>query len=279
MNPDDFKYLSEFVHRTSGLSLSEDKVYLLESRLGPVAKKNSLADLSALVQALKVGKPANLSEDVTEAMTTNESFFFRDGKPFEIFRSEILPSMTAARASSKKLRIWCAAASTGQEPYTISMVIKEAGAALAGWRINILGTDLSRPVLEKAKVGLYSQFEVQRGLPVTMLVKYFEQMNEMWQIDSALRAMVDYREQNLLEDFTGLGTFDIVFCRNVLIYFDRDTKARVLEHMSRVMAPDGVLFLGGAETVLGISKHFAPFPGQRGVYRVVSDAEEVRAAS
>ena len=279
MNPDDFQFLSEYVYKSSGLALTDDKVYLLESRLGPIAKKNSLADLPDLVQALKRGTPANLGDDVTEAMTTNESFFFRDGKPFEILRSEILPSMTKARSNAKSLRIWCAAASTGQEPYTIAMVLKEAGAALAGWRVNILGTDLSRPVLEKAKVGLYSQFEVQRGLPVTMLVKYFDQMNEMWQIDSALRAMVDYREQNLLEDFSGLGTFDIVFCRNVLIYFDRETKTRVLERMARMIAPDGVLFLGGAETVLGISKHFAPFPGQRGVYRLVSDAEEIRAAS
>ena len=159
-----------------------------------------------------------------------------------------------------------AASSSGQEAYTLAMVLKEEGAKLAGWKIEILGTDISTEMLEKAKAGLYSQFEVQRGLPIQLLVKYFKKTAEMWQIDPAIRAMVQFREYNLLHDLKPLGQFDVVFCRNVLIYFDQPTKTRVLDNMSRVMPDDGFLYLGGAETVLGISDKFKPVPEQRGVY-------------
>ena len=274
MTPDDFDLLSGLLLERSGLSLTKDKMYLLETRLGPVARKNGHGGLDELVEALRNKPDEPLIRDITEAMTTNESFFFRDVKPFEIFEKHVMPRMLEARAATKSLRIWCAAASTGQEPYSIAMVLKEMGAKLAGWRIEILGTDLSSSVLEKAKVGLYSQFEVQRGLPIQMLVKYFEQHGEMWQIDSALRAMVEFRENNLLKDLGSLGAFDIIFCRNVLIYFERDTKERVLERLSRLMPNDGALFLGGAETVLGISDRFKPAPGQRGLYIPVPETAQ-----
>ncbi len=269
MKQEDFDLLSTILKKRSGLVLSKDKTYLLESRLIPVARKRGMAGIEDLVAALRRNhNDEPLLSDLTEAMTTNESFFFRDIRPFETFEKKILPEFLESRAARKQLRIWCAAASTGQEPYTIAMILKENAAKLAGWRVEIIGTDLSTEVLEKAKVGLYSQFEVQRGLPVKLLMKYFTQVNEMWQIDSSLRAMVKYRSYNLLDDLAPLGAFDIVFCRNVLIYFDQTTKGEVLDRIARLMPSDGKLFLGGAETVLGITSSFSPVPGVRGVYAV-----------
>ena len=168
-------------------------------------------------------------------MTTNETFFFRDKVPFDHFRDTIMPEMLKARAARKSIRIWCAAGSTGQEPYSLAMCLKEMGAALAGWRVEIIATDLSQEVLEKSKAGIYSQFEVQRGLPIQMLVKYFKQNGEFWQINPDIRAMVQHRQLNLLHDFSQLGTFDVIFCRNVLIYFDQDTKINIFNRLARTM--------------------------------------------
>src|SRR6202000_2248576 len=187
--------------------------------------------------------------DVVEAMTTNETFFFRDKIPFDHLRDTILPHLLQARASRRWLRIWSAACSTGQEPYSIAMCLKEKAAQLAGWRIEIVGTDLSQEVLEKSRAGIYSQFEVQRGLPIQLLVKYFAQIGELWQLNSELRGMVQYRQLNLLQDFSSLGKFDVIFCRNVLIYFDQQTKTQIFDRIARVMEPDGMLMLGAAEAV------------------------------
>ncbi len=266
MKAADFELLSGILMQRSGLSLSSDKVYLLESRLTPVARKFDMESLDALIEKVRINKSEALLNAITEAMTTNESFFFRDGQPFTMFEKEILPRLLEARATTKTIRIWCAAASTGQEPYSIAMILKEAGAQLAGWRIEILGTDISNEVLEKAKVGIYSQFEVQRGLPIQMLMKYFKEVNDMWQIDPSIRAMAKFREFNLLDDISKLGHFDVVFCRNVLIYFDQATKATVLAKISEILAPDGCIFMGAAETVLGISDCLKPMPGLRGIY-------------
>jgi chemotaxis protein methyltransferase CheR len=222
--------------------------------------------LEELVSTLRARMDNVLADEITEAMTTTESFFFRDIKPFDIFRETVLPNLLKARAQKKSFRIWCAAASSGQEPYSIAMVLKEFASQLAGWRVEIIGTDISKEMLEKAKAGLYSQFEVQRGLPVQNLVKYFKKRDDLWQIDSGLRAMVQYKEFNLLEDMKALGTFDVVFCRNVLIYFDQQTKGEVLGRMAQQMTDDAVLYLGGAETVLGISDAFKPVQGLRGIY-------------
>ncbi len=267
MNSADFQFLADFLKKGSGLVVSEDKMYLLESRLLPIARERGHNTLDGLVAELRKGTDSSLKVAVIEAMTTNESFFFRDTKPFQIFENETLPALIEARAARKRLRIWCAAASTGQEPYSLAMILKENAAKMPGWRTEILGTDLSSEVLEKAKAGMYSQFEVQRGLPISLLVKYFRQVNEMWQIDAAIRASVRFQKLNLMDNFTHLGKFDVIFCRNVLIYFDQQTKAEVLERMSTMLEPDGVLFLGGAETVLGITDKFKPVTGQRGVYQ------------
>ncbi len=286
LKPEDFDFVSKLIKSRSGLVLTQDKFYLLESRLMPIARKRGLKDLGELIGALR-GMDRTLVEDVVEAMTTNESFFFRDTKPFDQFRHVVLPHMIKARASKRHLRIWCAAASSGQEPYSLAMILQDFASQLAGWRIDIIGTDISREILNKARAGLYSQFEVQRGLPITLLVKHFQKAEDMWQISADLRSKVQYREFNLLEDLKSLGQFDVVYCRNVLIYFDQPTKTDVLSRISAQMPDDGFLFLGGAETVLGISDKFKPLARQRGIYQLnrpgapdvdVSALEKVQAA-
>ena len=266
MTPQDYEYLRKLLKERSGLDLSADKQYLVESRLLPLARKASLAGIPELVQKIKVGADA-LTAEVVEAMTTNETFFFRDKLPFDHLKEAVLPALVQARAARRSLRIWCAASSTGQEPYSIAMCLKEAGHLLAGWRTEIVATDLSLGVLEKSKAGIFSQFEVQRGLPIQMLVKYFTQNGELWQLNAEIRSMVQHRQLNLLQDFSHLGTFDVIFCRNVLIYFDQDTKARIFERISRMLEPDGVLALGAAESVVGITNAFKPYPERRGLYR------------
>jgi len=213
------------------------------------------------------GGSTSIVAQVVEAMTTNETFFFRDKIPFEHFRDSIMPEMLRARAGRKSIRIWCAAGSTGQEPYSLAMCLKEMSGALAGWRVEIIATDLSQEVLEKSKAGIYSQFEVQRGLPIQMLVKYFKQAGETWQINPDVRAMVQHRQLNLLHDFSQLGTFDVIFCRNVLIYFDQDTKVSIFNRLARQIEPDGFLVLGAAETVVGLTDTFRPISDRRGLYR------------
>ena len=266
MTPLDYEYLRKLLKERSGLDLSADKQYLVESRLVPLARKASLAGIPELVQKMKTGADA-LTAEVVEAMTTNETFFFRDKIPFDHLRETVLPELLQARANRRSLRIWCAASSTGQEPYSIAMCLKEFASPLTGWRVEIVATDLSQGVLEKSKAGIFSQFEVQRGLPIQMLVKYFTQTGELWQLNADIRAMVQHRQLNLLQDFSHLGTFDVIFCRNVLIYFDQDTKTGIFDRLAKVIEPDGVLALGAAETVVGISDAFKPYPDRRGLYR------------
>ena len=218
------------------------------------------------MQKLRGRDAEKLISDVVEAMTTNESFFFRDKLPFEHFQNFIMPALLATRASQKRIRIWCAAASTGQEPYSLAMVLKEMGKQIEGFRIEIIGTDLSTEVLEKAKAGIYSQFEVQRGLPINLLVKNFTQAGDMWQLASDVRAMVQFRPLNLLRDFSNLGMMDVIFCRNVLIYFDQATKTDVIDRLAKLTAPDGFLSLGAAETVIGLTNSFKAVTGRRGIY-------------
>lgn len=266
MKPEDIEFLSKLVNERSGLVLTPDKAYLLDSRLVPVARKGGMKGLEELVAALRAATSEDLASLVTEAMTTNESFFFRDFKPFEIRRDVVLPQLIASRAATKSFRIRCAAASSGQEPYSIAFVLKEAAPKLAGWSHDTFGTDISTAILQKARQGLYSQFEVQCGLPIHLLLKYFEKQDDAWQLNDTIRSMVKFAELNLLKEFSRIGRFDLVFCRNVLIYFDQPTKAQVLERISRILADDGLLFLGGAETVLGVSDKFKPMSGHRGVY-------------
>ncbi|HEX2633090.1 MAG TPA: protein-glutamate O-methyltransferase CheR [Bradyrhizobium sp.] len=267
MTPPEYEYLRKVLRDSSGLDLSADKQYLVESRLLPLSRRAGLSGTGELVEKVKGGS-ASLTTQVVEAMTTNETFFFRDKIPFDHFRLSIMPEMLRTRASRKGIRIWCAAASTGQEPYSLAICLKEMGDALTGWRVEIIATDLSEEVLEKSRAGLYSQFEIQRGLPIQMLVKYFTQRGELWQINADLRAMVQHRQLNLLHDFSQLGLFDVIFCRNVLIYFDQDTKIGIFERLAKAAEPDGFVVLGATETVVGLTDVFKACPERRALYRL-----------
>ena len=261
-----FATIAGLLKRRSGIAIGPDKLYLLETRLAPILKRESLRDLAALAMRLRGPACEALASDVVEAMTTNETLFFRDQKPFNHLRGSELPRLLASRPPGRALRIWSAAASTGQEAYSIAMLLDDCRTQIAGRPVEIVATDIAREPLTRARAGLYSQFEVQRGLPVQMLVKYFKKEDSGWRINRSLRDAVQFREWNLLSDLRPLGIFDVVFCRNVLLYFDQPTKTRVLDAIAMQIASDGVLFLGGAETVLGITNRFAPLTALQGAY-------------
>ena len=273
-----FQTFAALLKSRSGLVIGPDKLYLLETRLAGILKHEQLRDLTALADKLRAPGAEPLIRQVVEAMTTNESFFFRDDKPFQHFRNQALPRLLASRSPGVPLRIWSAASSSGQEAYSLAMILSECRASIGERRIEIIGTDLARDQISRAREGLYTQFEVQRGLPVQMLMRYFRKEQNGWRINDAIRAMVQYREWNLLADLRPLGQFDVVFCRNVLIYFDQPTKAKVLEAIAQQMTSDGMLYLGGAETVLGISSRFAPLATERGVYGLATASRPNAAA-
>jgi chemotaxis protein methyltransferase CheR len=266
MNDPEFTFLRELLMRRSGLSLSVEKRYLVESRLGSVCRQTGLKSISDVIQASRGGNEA-MTVAIVEAMTTNETLFFRDTVPFTHMRDLILPAMLKARAPERVIRIWCAAASSGQEPYSIAMIIDEMAAQFAGWRVEILATDISTEIIEKARTGIYSQFEVQRGLPVQLLLKHFTQDGDRWRISERIRRMVTFRQHNLVEKSAALGTFDIIFCRNILIYLDVPTKSQVFKLLGRSIRDDGYLLLGAAETIMGLTDVFSPDRDQRGLYR------------
>lgn len=266
MKNEDFAFFQKFLKDESGLVVTPEKTYLLESRLVPVAQKAGLVGLEGIAAKLKAGGAGDLKRQVIEAMTTNETSFFRDTSPFDKFSKVLLPYFLNARATKKHLRIWSAACSSGQEPYSLAMILKDMEAKLAGWRFDIVATDLSEDIIAQARTAAYSQFEVQRGLPIQMLVKYFEQKGDRWYLRDSIKSMVQFRKLNLLEDFSLLGQFDIVFCRNVLIYFDVPSKGKVLSGIRKVLAQDGTLLMGGAETVIGVTEEFKAMPEHRGLY-------------
>jgi chemotaxis protein methyltransferase CheR len=256
-----FARIARMLKARSGLVLGPEKLYLLEARLAPLLKHHGLRDLAALCTQMQPDSP--LERDVVDAMTTNESLFFRDTSPFETLRC-LLPKLHQSRPPHAPLRIWSAGASTGQEAYSIAMVTAGLAGAMPGRQVEILATDIARDPLERARAGLYTQFEIQRGLPMQMLVRHFTKEAGHWRIKQALRDAVTFKLWNLLSDLRPLGKFDVIFCRNVLLYFDPPTKRRVLEALARQMPPDGVLFLGGAETVLGLTDTFQPHTGEGG---------------
>ncbi len=271
-----FNTIATMLKAKSGLTLGPDKLYLMETRLVSIMRRENARDLAALAERMRVN--STLEREIVEAMTTNESLFFRDTKPFDALRQRVLPRLHAARAPGTRLRIWSAAASTGQEAYSIAMVLSEIAISLGDRKIDILGTDIARDALKRGREGVYSQFEIQRGLPMQMLAKYFVKEDLQWRIKPALRALVEFREWNLLADLRALGQFDVIFCRNVLIYFDAPTKSRVLEALAGQLAPDGVLFLGGAETVLGLTTSLQSIQGEPGAYARAPNAAQARMA-
>lgn len=267
-NPD-FDYIRELVRRGSAIVLEATKEYLVEARLGPLARKEGLGSLAELVARLRAEQNGPLQRKVIDAMTTNETLFFRDVHPFEALRKTVLPELIAARGPSRHLRIWSAACSTGQEPYTIAMTLRESFPELAAWKLDIFATDLSGEVLAKARAGTYGQIEVNRGLPAKLMIKYFTKQGVDWQVNEDLRKMVDFREMNLAETWPMMQPYDVVFLRNVLIYFDVETKKSILGRVRRLLRPDGYLFLGAAETTMNLDDGFERVQIEKsGAYRV-----------
>jgi chemotaxis protein methyltransferase CheR len=265
MTPHDIEFIASVLKQRSGLIIGADKAYLVESRLSPLARREGYQNVEALIASMRTRKDESLLAQVTDAMTTNETLFFRDRLPFDQFGEIVLPTLTKSRAMHD-LKILSAACSTGQEPYSLAMQMEELRPQFPRVSLNIHAIDISKRCLEKASSGLYTQFEVQRGLPITFLVRYFTKTDENWRLNAKLRSMVKFSAYNLLDDLRNLGRQDIIFLRNVLIYFYIETKKRILENMANLLAPDGFLFLGSTETVLGVTEVFKPVPGHRGLY-------------
>ncbi len=265
MTQDEFKFLQALMQRRAGIALWSEKQYLAEIRLADLAPDIGCHDAADVVARVRRGD-RELELRVVEALTTNETYFFRDIRPFELLDTVMLPALIRARSQTGRLRIWCSAVSSGQEAYSIAMVLARRRNELSGWRIEIVGTDLSRAMIARAMAGRYSHFEVQRGLPVRELVEHFRKEEDGWHISQALRDSVEFKVVNLAEDLPALGQFDIVFCRNLLIYFDLPTKSTVLTRVAGTLAPDGFFVLGAAESVVGLRSGLVPDPANRGLY-------------
>ena len=246
----EFAFISQLVRRDAAIVLDPGKEYLVEARLLPLARQVGAASVAEFVNRVQQRPEGDLHARIVDALTTNETSFFRDGEPFTALVDNVLPELIEKRAASRHLKIWSAACSSGQEPYTLAMVLQET--LPQGWSFDILATDISTEMLGRAQQGLYSQLEVNRGLPVQVLVKHFERDGANWRVSDSLRRRVTFRRMNLAAPFPPVGPFDIVFLRNVLIYFDVDTKRTVLQRVGANMQPDGWLFLGSAETTIGI---------------------------
>jgi len=267
----DFQALQKLLQERAGMALTSDKLYLVASRLSPVAQKLGLRSVLELMTALRERPREDMITAVIEAMVTHESLFFRDDKPFEQLEQLIIPELMRARGLRKTMRIWSAACSSGQEAYSIAMLVLERFAHHPGWTWEIVGTDISAPIVAKARAGVYSAFEIKRGLTPDRISKHFRKIDEQnYAIADSVRRFVRFETHNLLESAARFGTFDIVFCRNVLIYFDMPTKVRALDLISRQMAADGALFLGGADTITGPANKFMAQGHERGLFRIAA---------
>lgn len=271
MTAQDFDTIRTLLLERSAVVLEADKGYLVETRLAPVMRQLNLNTIGELIARLR-GQPGNgLDRVIVEALVTTESSFFRDHHPFEALRNVVLPDLMNRRGGERRLNVWCAASSTGQEPYSVAMLLRDHFPELIGWKVSLLATDLSRQVLERAREGRYKQIEVNRGLPARLLVKYFEQEGCEWQLKPAVRDMVDFQEINLARAWPVLPRMDLVLMRNVMIYFDVPMKKTILGKLARVLSPDGYLLLGGAETTLNLSDSYHRVePSKSGFYQLVS---------
>lgn len=256
----DITYLKTLIAEKSGNVISSNQDYLLESRLAPVAKTVGLENVERLVAELKKNPAGVLHDRVAQAMTINETSFFRDMQPFDAMKTVILPELIKKRAASRSLNIWSGASSSGQEAYSLAISMRENFNELAAWNIRIQATDLSEDMVRRTKEGVYSQFEVNRGLPAAMLIKHFERNGTQWQAKADLRKMVDAKRINLASAWPVMPMFDVVFMRNVLIYFDQPAKERILQRVHKVLRPDGYLFLGGGETLITLNVPFVREP-------------------
>jgi chemotaxis protein methyltransferase CheR len=271
MKHEDVETIRALVHARSGVLIDPEKTYQIETGLAPVARRAGFASLSDLVQAIRAQRDERLLWAATEALTSSETSFFRDRIPFQAFREEILPALVAKRGD-KPIRIWCAACGTGQEPYSLAMIIDDEQAKLGEARIELFGSDISERALERAQRGLYTQFEVQRGLPIRLLVRHFEKVDDQWGLSPRIRQMVRWRRINLLADLRALGRFDVILCRNVVSSFDEATRPRVLNQLANALEDDGWLMLGADETVGGVTDRLKPIPGRRGFYALGQEA-------
>lgn len=264
----EFNYVRNLVRERSALVLERGKEYLVESRLGLLACREGFASLRELLECLPTDATGVLQRKVVEAILTYETTFFRDIRPFEVLRDVVLPDLLTRRASHRSLNFWCAASAAGQEPYSVAMLLRESFASLDSWNIRLIASDLSREILERAREGRYTQLEVNRGLPARLLVKYFQKLGGYWQIHKDIRRMVEFQEINLTEPWPQLPGMDIIFMRNVLIYFDVETRKNILSRVHRLLRPDGYLFLGASETPIILTEHFEPLPqGKSACYR------------
>jgi len=252
VNPEQFRFFAEMVKSSSGIALSSGKEYLLESRLSELAKVLGLRDLDELYRQARFQITPKLKEQIIEAMTTNETYFFRDQHPFDALKTHIIPEILEKNKKMKSQKFWSAACSTGQEPYSIGMIIQEYFPILANWQVEITATDISQQAIQKGAAGRFTQVEVNRGLPITLLIKHFRQQGAFWIVNEKLKGLIHFRQLNLLGPFTGIGTFDVIFCRYVLIYFEQETKRQILEKLIKALNPGGYLFLGATETPVGL---------------------------
>jgi chemotaxis protein methyltransferase CheR len=265
----DFDFISALARASAAIVLEKGKEYLVEARLTPLAEREGFKTLASFIAALRSDRlPGPLHAKAVDALTTNETYFFRDFHPFEALRKHLLPDLIAARAETRRLTVWCAACSTGQEPFTLAMLLREHFPQLAGWKIEILGTDLSPTVLKQAASGRFNQIEINRGLPASYLIKYFTQQDGAWVLKPEIRDMVQFRPLNLIEPWPILPPCDLIFIRNVMIYFEVETKRTILRKLRHCLRPDGSLFLGASETTLNIDPYWAPVTiGPTVVYR------------
>ena len=271
LSPADFQFVSTLVRQRSAIVLEPEKAYLLEARLSPPARNEGFASIDAMVAQMRAQPYNGLHRKVVEAMTTNETSFFRDLHPFEALKTVVIPEVLKHRQADRKLNIWCAASSSGQEPYTIAMTLMDHFPQLAGWQVKILATDISGEMIQRSKAGRYGQIEVNRGLPANLLVKYFEKKGMEWVVKPEVQRLTEFRELNLIEPWGTLPPMDVVFLRNVLIYFDVDTKRAILNNVRKVLQPWGYLFLGGAETTINLGDTFNRVQFDRaGCYRLKS---------
>lgn len=260
LDPLAFDFLSNLVRERSAIVLQPSKMYLIDARLSPVAKAEGLEDVQALVEMIRKTKNPRLIQTVVEKMTTNETSFFRDLHPFDALKAQIIPQFIATREKTRQLNIWSNACSSGQEIYSVAMLLRENFPQLKDWRINLIASDLSTEILERAKSGVFNQTEVNRGLPMPYLLKYFTKEGLTWRIKDEIRSMVQFQVVNLITPFPTLPKFDIVFLRNVLIYFDAESKSKILQKIHSQMLSDSYLFLGAAETTLGLTTSLQRVP-------------------
>jgi chemotaxis protein methyltransferase CheR len=249
----EFNIIRNFLCKNSGHNLEDDKLYLVQARLLPLVKELGLKDLNHLAHKISQGNDNQLSKKIIEAMTVHETYFFRDKVPFENIEKYVIPRILEQKKSFKKFKIWCAACSTGQEPYSLAIVLDQYAKNFNGWNIEILATDISEQAIDFARNGQYSHFEVQRGMPINHLMRYFVQHKDYWQINDYIKSKVKFRQLNLLHDFTNIGTQDLILCRNVMIYFDIETKKKIIAKFIKIMERDGCIMIGSSESMIGLT--------------------------